>query len=138
MIKTIDMQVMRYINLFARISKVAPKHCFEYNNTIVFVVPRMKIKMAIGPESSNLKKMSGVIRKKIRVVAIPNGIRDAEQFVSTIISPAKIKNVEIDGETIIVNSAPQNKALLIGRNRRRFEEMRKIIKNYFGKELKIA
>ncbi len=138
MIKTIDMKVMRYINLFARTSKVSPKHCFVYNSVIVFVVPKQKVQKAIGLESSNLKKMSEIIGKKIKVVAAPQGIKDAEKFIATIISPAEIKNVEVDGNTLIVNSAPQNKALLIGRNRRRFEEMKNIVKNYFGKELKIA
>tara|TARA_Y100000310_G_scaffold289183_1_gene315399 strand:+ start:7420 stop:7836 length:417 start_codon:yes stop_codon:yes gene_type:complete len=137
MIKTIDMKVMRYINLFSRISKVSPKHCFFYNDTLVFSVPKPKVQRAIGDNSANLKKMNEVIGKKIKVVAIPNGLKDAEQFIGTIVSPAQIKNVEIDNGTLIINSAPQNKALLIGRNKRRFDEMRKIVKNYFGKELKI-
>ncbi len=138
MIKTIDMQVMRYINLFARISRVAPKHCFSYNNMIVFVVPKVKVQQAIGDNSVNLKKMSETIGKKIKVVAIPHGLKDAENFVSTIISPIEIKNVEIDGSNLIINATSQSKALLIGRNKRRFEEMQKIVKNYFGKELKIC
>jgi NusA-like KH domain protein len=138
MIKTIDMQVMRYINLFSKISKVSPKHCFMYNSMIVFVVPRAQVQRAIGQNSFNLKKVSEVIGKKIKVVATPTGLKDAEQFVSTIIAPAEIKNVEIDGEVLVINSAPQNKALLIGRNKRRYEEMKRIIKDYFGKELKIA
>jgi NusA-like KH domain protein len=138
MIKTIDMQVMRYINLFARTSKVAPKHCFIYNSMVVFVVLKPQVQKAIGQNSSNLKKMSDVIGKKIKVVGAPQGLKDAETFISTIISPAEIKNVEIEGDIMIVNSAPQNKALLIGRNKRRFEEMKRIIKNYFGKDLRIA
>ena len=58
MIKTINMQVMRYINLFAKISKIPPKHCFLYNNTIIFVVPENKVSLAIGENGSNIKKIS--------------------------------------------------------------------------------
>jgi NusA-like KH domain protein len=130
MIKTIDMQVMRYINLFEKISRISPKHCFVYNNAVIFVVPESKVSQAIGENGKNIKKMSEIIEKKVKVVLIPNGIEDAEKFVSTIIYPAQLKN--------IINAGSQNKAILIGRNKSRFEEMRKIIKNYFGKELKIV
>ena len=138
MIKTIDMQVMRYINLFAKISKISPKHCFTYNNTIIFVVPESKVSQAIGDNGKNIKKMGEIIGKKVKVVLQPKGLEDAEKFISTIIYPAQMKNIEIDGSILIVNAGPQNKAMLIGRNKVRLEEMKKIVKNYFGKDLKIV
>ncbi len=137
MIKTIDMKVMRYINLFSRISMINPKHCFIYNSNVIFTVPESKIYQAIGENGKNIKKMSEILGKKIKVVLVPNGIEDAEKFVSTIIYPAQIKNIEIKNEFMIINAGPQNKAMLIGRNKARFNEMKNIIKNYFGKELKI-
>jgi NusA-like KH domain protein len=136
--KTIDMQLMRYINLFRKISGVGPKHCFIYNSTIIFVVPKHSVQRAIGENSNNLKKMSEIVQRKIKIVAAPNDIKDAEGFISTIVFPAQIKNIEIENNMLIINSAPQNKAMLIGREKRRLDEMKKIIKDYFGKEVKIA
>lgn len=138
MIKTIDMQVMRYINLFTKLSKIAPKHCFTYNNAIVFVVPSEKVSQAIGDNGKNIKKMTEIIGKKVKVVLRPEGLEDAEKFITTIIYPAEIKNIEIQDNYLIINAGPQSKAILIGRNKVRYEEMKKIIKNYFGKELKIV
>ncbi|MEM3074896.1 MAG: KH domain-containing protein [Candidatus Pacearchaeota archaeon] len=137
MIKTIDMQVMRYINLFAKISKISPKHCFLYNNVVIFVVPETKVSQAIGENGKNIRKMSEIIGKKMKVVLQPKGLEDAEKFISTIIYPIQMKNIEINDNFLIINAGTQNKALLIGRNKTRFEEMKKIVKNYFGKELKI-
>ena len=82
--------------------------------------------------------MSEIIQKKIKVVAVPNGISDAEKFISTIVYPAQIKSVELNENYLIINSSPQNKAMLIGRNKKRFDEIRKIVKNYFGKDVKIV
>lgn len=138
MVKTIDMQLMRYINLFRKISRISSNHCFSYNNTVIFGVQKKEVQKAIGEDSINLKKMSDVIQKKIKIVAIPRDIRDAESFISTVVSPAQIKNVEIEGNVLIINSAPQNKAMLIGRNKRRLEEIKKIVKEYFDKEVRIA
>ena len=138
MIKTINMQVMRYINLFSRISGITPKHCFIYNSTAIFTVPENKLSVAIGDNGKNIKRMSEIITKKVKVVLIPQDISDAEKFISTIIYPAQIKSVEINGNQLIINAGQQNKAMLIGRNKSRLEEMRKIIRDYFGKEVKIV
>ena len=138
MIKTIDMKVMRYINLFRKISKIPPKHCFIYNNAIIFVVPEDQVSRAIGDNGKNIKKISEILEKKAKVVLLPKGIEDAEKFISTIIYPAQMKNIEIKDNYLIINAGSQNKAMLIGRNKVRLEEMKKIVKNYFGKELKIV
>ncbi|MFA5992896.1 MAG: hypothetical protein WC796_04280 [Candidatus Pacearchaeota archaeon] len=138
MIKTIDMKFMRYINLFSKISGVSPKHCFMYNSTIIFSVPSVKLSKAIGENGKNIKKVSDILDKKVKVVMVPNGLGDAEGFVSTIIYPAQMKSVEIKGNQFIINAGQQNKAMLIGRNKVRFEEMRRIIKDYFGKDLRIV
>jgi NusA-like KH domain protein len=137
MIKTIDMKVMRYINLFARISGINPKHCFVYNATIIFVVPQDKLSKAIGENGRNIKEMSDVIHKKVKVVMVPEGLADAEKFISTIIYPAQLKNVELRENFLIINAGQQNKAMLIGRNRARLDEMKRIVKDYFGKDLRI-
>jgi len=137
MIKTIDMQVMRYINLFSKVSKISPKHCFVYNNSVIFVVPEDKVSQAIGENGKNIKKVSEILEKKVKVDLKPEGLGDAEKFISTIIYPTQMKNIEIQDGYLIINAGSQNKAMLIGRNKTRFEEMKRIIKNYFGKELKI-
>ena len=138
MIKTIDMQILRYINLFGKVSKVSPKHCFVYNSTLIFTVPKAQVQKAIGENSKNLKQVSEIVGKKVKVVAIPNDITDAGSFVEVIVSPTEINNVEVEGNVLIINAGPQSKALLIGRNKKRLDEMKKIIKEYFGKELKIV
>ena len=132
------MKFMRYINLFSKISGVSPKHCFMYNSTIIFSVPSVKLSKAIGENGKNIKKVSDILDKKVKVVMVPNGLGDAEGFVSTIIYPAQMKSVEIKGNQFIINAGQQNKAMLIGRNKVRFEEMRRIIKDYFGKDLRIV
>ena len=78
MVSTIDMQDLRYLNLFGKITRINTKYCFEYNNAIYFCVPRNLIRKAVGPEGKNIRKLSEIIRKRVRVVAIPRGIEDAK------------------------------------------------------------
>jgi len=121
MTSTFDMQDLRYLNLFAQITKVNTRYFFEYNNMLVFCVPRRLIKQALGQNAENLKKMSGIIGKRIRVVAQPNGVEDAREV-----------------NEIIMNAGRMNKALLIGREKRRLIEMQNIIKYFFKREFRIV
>lgn len=132
MVKVLNMQFIRYANLFGKVTRIRTNHCFEYNNTIVFAVPRKFIGKAIGEDNRNLKKLNQIIKKKIKIVPIPSGKEDIENFVSVIINPVKFKAIEIkDGEAII-SASTQSKAPLIGRNKVRLNEMEDILGQYFG------
>ena len=90
-------------------------------------------------ESGELIIKSWLLRKRVKIISQPRGIADAKQFIESIISPVTFKGLEVtDNELIVDAGGMQNKAALIGRNKRRLLEMQKIIKNYFGKELRIA
>jgi len=136
--KTLDMRVIRYLNLFNKITKVRTKNCFLYNNTVIFSVDKNKVSKAIGKEGINVKKISEIIKKKIKVIMLPKDINDAEKFISEIISPFSFKSLEIKDNQITINAGRQSKAALIGRGKARLKEMQDIIKQYFGKELKVV
>ncbi len=132
MVKVLDMQFIRYANIFYNVTKIRTNHCFQYNNTLIFAVPRNLIMRAIGPNNSNLTKLSNVLGKKIKIVAIPNGKEDMERFVSTITRPVRFKTIEVrDGEAVITANM-QSKASLIGKNKARLDEMENILGQYFG------
>ena len=132
MVKVLDMQFIRYANLFGKITRISTNHCFEYNHTIIFVVPRKIVMKAIGPNNINLKNLSDVIGKRVKIVAEPNGPEDMNNFVSIITYPVKFKSIEVkDGEAVI-NANIQSKASLIGKERARLIEMENILGQYFG------
>jgi transcription antitermination factor NusA-like protein len=132
MVKILEMRFIRYANLFNRITKIRANHCFEYNNAIVFAVPRKFVMKAIGPNNKNLEKLSKLIRKKIRIVAIPEGIEGIENFVSVIIKPAKFRSIEVKDSEVIISADTQNKAAIIGRDKVRLKELENILEQYFG------
>ncbi|MBU3913253.1 MAG: KH domain-containing protein, partial [Nanoarchaeota archaeon] len=132
--KTLDMRFIRYLNLFEKITRVRTKNCFEYNNAIVFAVHPSCISRAIGEQGNNIKEMSEILGKKIKVISLP--MRGIERFIADIVSPVKFKSIEITEREIIINAGKQSKAALIGRNRIRLEELSNVAKEHFGKEIK--
>lgn len=137
MVNTLDMKDIRYLNLFERIMKVRTRFCFRYNDAVIFSVPRELVAKSIGENGRNVRQMSEILGKRIRVIAAPRGLQDAGNFIKSLISPLTIKGFEIKDSEIIV-SGGKNKAILIGRNKRRFLEMQKIIRDFFGKDFRIA
>lgn len=137
MVNTINMQDMRHLNLFSQITRINTRYCMNYNDTIIFCVPREFVMRAVGEEGRNIKRISEILQKKIRVIPSPNGIQNIRQFIENIVKPVMFKDLEIRGREIILTAGSQSKASLIGRNKRRFFELQKIVKDYFGKELRI-
>ena len=137
MVNTIDMQNMRYLNLFEKVTGIRTRFCFEYNNFLMFCVPRPMISRAIGEKGRNIKKLNDILGKRIKIVPAPRDSGDAELLIKSIVNPVTIKNVEVAENEIIVN-AGRNKAALIGRNKRRMIEMEKVTKGFFGKEFRVV
>lgn len=130
--KVLDMKFIRYANLFYKITNIRCSHCFEYNNSILFAVPRKFVLSAIGKNNINLEKLSGIIGKRIKIVAIPNGKEDVEGFVSIITKPVKFNGIELRGDEAIITAGIESKAALIGRGKIRLSEMENILGQYFG------
>ena len=138
MINTIDMQHMRYLNLFEKITRVRTRFCFKYNNMIMFAVPEKLISKSIGPDVRNIKKINAIIGKKIKVVPIPHGVEDAKIFIQKVVSPVEFMDLDVKDNEVLLKAGSRNKAALIGRNKRRLHEMQKIVHDFFGKEFKIV
>tara|TARA_Y100000310_G_scaffold331607_1_gene405458 strand:+ start:1744 stop:2160 length:417 start_codon:yes stop_codon:yes gene_type:complete len=136
---TINMQTMRYINLLDKASQVKTRSCFVYNGTIFFAVPKHLVSKAIGPAAINIKKIQEKLGKKIKVIKESEGPGDLQRFVSDVVTPVRFKNIEIkEGEIVITAGNSQNKASLIGRNKRRLDELKQILQDIYNLDLKIV
>jgi NusA-like KH domain protein len=136
--KTIDMRVMRYLNLFEKYTRLKTRYCFMYNETIFFCVPKQSVARAIGSKGENIRKISETLRKKIKVIPLPSGEENAKEFIENIVNPVTFKELEITEDELILTAGSQSKAALIGRNKRRLLEMQKIVSDYFNKGFKIV
>ncbi len=136
MVKVISMQDMRYLNLFQNTTRIPTKYVFSYNNTLFFCVPKNQISQAVGERGSHIKRLCEVLRRKIKVIPIPND-KTIKQFVSSIVEPVEFKELETTNEEVLLTAGSSSKAALIGRNKRRLLEMQKIVLDFFNKDFKI-
>ena len=133
------MQTMRYINLLDRASNVRTSKCFIYNNAIIFAVSKNKISKAIGHGASHIRDLQEKLGKKVRIINEPRGLEDAEKFIREIVSPAKFKSLDIKDNVLVVTAGSvQNKAALLGRNKKKLAELRNILLGTFDLDLKVV
>ncbi len=138
MVRTINQEDIRHLNLFGTITRVNTRFCFRYNQMIVFCVPIRELSKSIGQSGKNIHELRRILGKKIRIIPQPRGIQDAKQFIENIVKPVMFKNLEVeDNEILIESGGMQNKAMLLGRNKQRLLEMQGIIKDFFGKEFRV-
>lgn len=137
MVDTLDMQDIRHLNLFSQITRINTRYCFDYNKTLIFCVPKNLINQALGEEGKNLRRMSEIIGKRIKIIPSPRGDQDIKFFVENVVKPLTFKSLEIKNDEVTLTAGVQNKAALIGRDKKRLMELQKVVKNYFNKELKI-
>ena len=95
------------------------------------------VSRALGPDVRNLRRISEIIKKRVKVIYIPNNPQDTKRFIELIVSPVTFKDLEITPTEIILNAGAQSKAALIGRDKRRLIEMQKITKDFFKKDFRI-
>ena len=136
----LEMQDIQYMNLFSKITKVQASNCFKYNSHIVFVVKAQNVMRAVGSNGINVKRLSERIGKKIKIAPAPRSERDIQRFTLSIVHPVQFKHIMNNGGDVTIQAGGiQPKAMLIGRESSKLNELKSILKQYFKvRSLKIA
>ena len=127
-----------HLKLFESVTNISTRFTFMYNNILFFVVPRASLSKAIGKDAVNVKKISSIAKKRIKMLAMPTTDKEIKAFIEGIISPVQFNELEIKEDEIILTAGSANKAALLGREKRRLKEMEKIVKDYFKKSFRIV
>lgn len=132
----IDAKIIGFINTFERVTRTNIKTAFlDKNNQLVFIVNEGKAGKAIGKGGSNIKKLSHLLKKRIKVVEFN---QDIKEFIKSYINPLKAEKIEIEDKTVKIKAkSRQTKALLIGKNQQNIQELNKLTKKFFDCEVKV-
>ena len=125
----LDIEHIKYITLFEKITKVQPKDCILGKNSITFVISGQEIGKAIGKKAKNIKILEKKLNKKVKLVKFD---KDIIQFTGNLIYPFKNLDITYENDDIIISSSDtKTKGLLIGRNSQNLTRIESIIKRYF-------
>jgi NusA-like KH domain protein len=136
--KTLDLTIIRNLNLFEKITRIATDSCFIFSNTMFFAVPKGMVYRAVGKEGENVKRLSEILGRKVKIIELPEGGQNIARFIQDIIAPIQPKNIEVGEKEIIITAGRLNHAALVGRDKQKLGELKKVAEEYFGKTLRIV
>ncbi len=126
-----DINLMKYMQLFESLTRAKLKDCIA-NEQLIFIVEENEIGKAIGKGGSNVKRLEGLLKKKIKIVEFNP---DVKQFIRNFVMPLQVKDVNEENSVItIAGFDTKTRGLLIGRDRKNLENLKSIVKRYFEVE----
>ncbi len=129
-------EIMNFMSLFEKVTKVALKDCFEEGDKLYFIVEEVNISKAIGKNASNVKRIQTMFNRKIKIVGFNPEIVG---FIKNNVYPVTVKDIQ-QTEKIITITAKDTlgRGLLIGRNAQNLRDLEKVVKRYFDiEEIKV-
>ncbi len=122
---TLDKETFRIMGLFQRITHVTPKDAFEYEDYYMFIVGIGTIKKCLGRDNRNIKKLSDILKKKIKLIEHSTIL---SKFIKNVLFPSKILDVENKaGDVYVYININQKKTI----NAKSLNMLRFVTKRYF-------
>ncbi|MDD5331991.1 MAG: NusA-like transcription termination signal-binding factor [Candidatus Nanoarchaeia archaeon] len=120
---------INYINIMEKSTKAKIKDCYLENDLLVFITDEGEIGKAIGKAGSNIKRVSNLLHKQIKVIEFN---KSPEIFIENLIKPVKGKVYKDENGTIFIEVKDMaGKANLLGKNRRNLIKIQEIASKYF-------
>ena len=134
MFNKIDKDTIQNINLFENITKAKVKNYFINNDVLNFIVDNTEMGKAIGKNAINIKRLTSLFKKKIRIIEFNN---NPIIFLKNLIYPLKPQEINLNDSFIEIKADLKTKALLIGRNQQNLNLYNDILTYYFNLKIKI-
>ena len=126
---------MKYISLFESLTGAKLKDCIV-NDVIMFIVQENEMGKAIGRKGSNIRRIEGLLKKKVKLVEFNENVL---QFIENLIKPIKAKEIKEEDDVINIYAGDtKTKGMLIGRDRNKINSINEIVKRYFKVEVKVS
>src|SRR3989344_7144350 len=126
-----NLEVINHINIFENLTKARVKDCFiDDKGRFVFIVNKEDIGKVIGKNAANLRRIQDLLKKRIKIVAFSDDIKD---FIKSYVNPVEIEAIDINDNIVEIKANGANtKGLLIGRDRKNLETLKQVLKKYYG------
>jgi len=131
-----DLETIRFINLFEKVTKSRVKDCFQNKERLVFIIIHGDIRKALGKDNVNISKMERLLNRKIKIVEFNPEVLT---FIRNLLMPLRVQDIRQE-ENIVTITGPdtKTKGLMIGSKAQNLRATELIVNKYFQiKEIKV-
>ncbi len=132
-IKKFDANIIGYINLFKKITRVEAKDCFTTNGMIIFITEPGQAGLAVGKQGRNIQDLKRDLQKDVKIIEHADNPSDLVKNFVFPLEPANVFLSEQDSKKIInvQFSSGRERRFLLGENQAKLKQLKEIIKRYF-------
>jgi len=131
----LDQDTLGFSNLLERKLGVRVKDCFKDSETIYCIVSQGQMGKALGKGGSNIHKVQDELGKRVKIIEYRE---DPVEFIKNVIYPLKVEQIVLgEGVIILKDSNRKTKSLLIGRESRNINLIKRAIQRFFNVDVKI-
>ena len=124
----LDAETIKLSSMFESMTTAHVKDCFKEEDEVVFVVMPGHMAKAIGKQGVNVKKMSNLLKKNVRILEFSD---NPVTFVRNVLRMANVDIIEDQGNVVIHCPDTKTKGQVYGREKERLEKLQKLTKRYF-------
>ena len=125
----LNKEAIGYINVFSTMTKSDVRQCFVTSSGITFVVETHQAGLAIGKNGINIKRLSPMFRRPLRVIEYNV---DKATFLKNILFPLIPKDILVEGEKLkIIAEDYAQKGKIYGRERTNLSRIKEIFASEF-------
>jgi len=125
---------LRYIALFQDVTGATVKDCIilDDENTIVFIVKKGDIGLAVGRRGSNISRLKKLLGREIKVIEDGETV---EELAKNCVAPARVRSVKLvetsGKKKVYIAVEPSDKGIAIGKGGRNIARTKLILKRHF-------
>lgn len=126
-------ETLGFIKLFEKITKAKVKD-FYLGERLIFIVNEGNMGKAIGKGGENIKKLTKLLNKKIKIVEYSH---DIKKFIESLIAPIKGKIYIEDDKVVIEGRGARFKKEVLGKGKENLKTYQTITSKYFDYEIQV-
>lgn len=128
--KKLDVTLLKYISIFESVTQARVKDCIEdLNGNLIFIVYPGEISKAIGKNGSNVKKVTQLLNKKVRIIEFNS---DVEKFITHLLYPIEVDSITVSDNTLTIRDrSREKKSKIIGRESKNLRFLESVLKQYY-------
>jgi len=133
-----DVELLKLMSLFEKITRADLKDCFVNRERVVFIVQQGEMGKALGKQKFNLQKIEETINRKIKIVEFNP---DVLEFIKNLMYPLKILEIKQEDAIVTIKGPDtKTKGLMIGARAQNLRNYEELVKKYFDNvnEIKVV
>lgn len=132
--KKYNAEILRYMALFSKVTRVMPFECFLANNNIIFILKQGTAARAIGGGGKNIKQIKNALKRDVKVVEQADSVEELAENYLFPIRPRRVTLEEDDnGNKILVITfrIRGERQSLLGNNKQGLRCIKDVVNHFY-------